>query len=555
MKRLGSLSGRVFIVALLVLVLPLVLQSSFLIVELSRAWQKSQFDRLIQVSNERLGLARSWVADRELFTTTIDAQGTSLTTAEVASITPGAQWVAISQEGPILVAQDLQSRELRVVASERQAYLIQDQILFIPNRRPITRGLLVPKRALEQQLMTNAPSFPLEVRADITDWQSAQQNGDQVWSREDTRNTQMASGSLVPGTNFFVLTIEPQEQELPVSFRESGWRLAAGIAMTILLGMALSGWAVRRLTRPLVRLQDAMQKVGLGDWSQRLTLDPWAFELNALARGFNSMLDNLQSASAQVQQEQSQRLVLEAELNLGRQVQRALLPRRESRTPGLEVASWYQSARETGGDFYDYFGQPARDGRPGALHLCIADVAGKGLSACLFSLTFRALLRAFSQTRFDLEQTARSANRLLCWDTNESSTFVTAWVGELAEDGRLDYVCAGHPMAIVRRKQGGIETLSAPGMAFGVDRDYPYTSASALLAPDDLLLLYTDGLVDQTNPQGAFYGEERLHALLKMLDPQLSPEDLLLRIRQDVATFAEAAPQHDDLTLLAIRKR
>lgn len=551
-KRFWSLGSRVFVVTLVALVIPLVLQSAVLVYELIEAWKTTQFDNLVKVAGERVGLARSWVADRALLTNLIDGQSQGLTMEQMSALTPGARWVPIQQQGPLFLVDPNGSQPMEVRADPHLAHLWGDQILFIPSRRPAERGLLIPAAALAKVLTLDEPRFPLELRARLGNWQAAQRQEEQIWMRDSGGDLQIASGELLESANFYVLTLPPSSDAIPAQLRDSGMRLGFWIVGAILLGFALSWLAVRRLSRPLKQLQIAMQKAGQGDWQQRITPDPWAFELNALGQTFNHMLENLRQSTALAEQEQEQRLSLSTELNLGRQVQRALLPQRESRMPGVEIASWYQSARETGGDFYDYFGSPAAENP--TLHFCVADVSGKGLAACLFSLTFRALFRAFSRRGETLESSVRQVNELLCWDTNSSGYFVTAWMAQLAADGTCGYISAGHPLAVVRRRDGALEKLAPRGLALGVDRSYPYVQGETRLAEGDLLFIYTDGLIEQHNPKGEFFGEARLWECLKTLSDPMHPQEAVLKIRQALSAFADGADPYDDLTILALKR-
>jgi serine phosphatase RsbU (regulator of sigma subunit) len=551
-KRFWSLSGRVFVVTLVALVIPLILQSGVLVYELMEAWKTTQFDNLVRVAGQRIGLARSWVADRALLTNLIDAQSQGLTMEQMSDLTPGARWVPIQQEGPLFSVDPNGPHPTQVRADPHLAHLLGDQILFVPSRRPAERGLLIPTAALAKILTLDEPRFPLELRARLGNWKAAQRQDEQIWIKDQEGSSQIASGALLESSNFYVLTLPPSIDQLPEKLRASGLRLTFWIASTILLGFVLSWLAVRRLSRPLNQLQTAMQRAGEGDWEQRMTPDPWAFELNALGQTFNSMLRNLRESTELAEQEQEQRLSLSTELHLGRQVQRALLPQRESRMPGVEIASWYQSARETGGDFYDYFGSPSA--ADPTLHLCVADVSGKGLAACLFSLTFRALFRAFSRTGVGLAPCVRQVNELLCWDTNSSGYFVTAWMAQLAADGTCLYISAGHPLAVIRRRDGGLEKLAPRGLALGVDRGYPYEQHETRLNDGDLLLIYTDGLIEQHNPQGEFFGEARLWECLKTLSHEEHPQDVILKIRRALSAFADGADPYDDLTMLALQK-
>jgi sigma-B regulation protein RsbU (phosphoserine phosphatase) len=216
--------------------------------------------------------------------------------------------------------------------------------------------------------------------------------------------------------------------------------------------------------------------------------------------------------------------------------------------PGIDIAAGFRPAREVAGDFYDLFVKQDEK-----LMLAIADAAGKGVPACLYSLCVRSMLRSFDDSFTELPEVIARTNNLFCLDTGESGVFVTAWVGVYdAKKRTLDYSCCGHPPAILKHKDGSFEELSTEGMALGVIPFDEVKAKSISLSSGDTVVLFTDGLLEAHDPDGRLFGKERLLDWLRTTE-ELSAEQMIESLFKKLAQFAYHAPQHDDQTLLVLK--
>jgi sigma-B regulation protein RsbU (phosphoserine phosphatase) len=139
----------------------------------------------------------------------------------------------------------------------------------------------------------------------------------------------------------------------------------------------------------------------------------------------------------------------------------------------------------------------------------------------------------------------------------EGRRFTTAFLAEINPKSReMTFVNAGHNDPILRRASGQIERLSTGGPPFGLplftDEPLPYPSGRVLLQPGDLLIIFTDGVVEAVNNAGDEYGEARLLACIQTALPQ-SSDETLKQVMADVNTFVGYARQHDDITCLVLR--
>jgi len=208
-----------------------------------------------------------------------------------------------------------------------------------------------------------------------------------------------------------------------------------------------------------------------------------------------------------------------------------------------------KTAREGGGDFYDYL--LIDDDH---LWFMVADVAGKGIPAALFMMTSKTLLHNLAEKGLPPKEIFQQGNREIC-ARNEAGMFVTAWMGILElSSGRLDCANAGHNPPVLLHADGRSEFLKVPpGLVLGGMENSKYRSISLSLQPGDRIILYTDGVPEAQNCNGEFFAEERLlQTLAKHRPAALTPQQLLLEINQAVSCFADGAQQADDITLLAV---
>lgn len=242
---------------------------------------------------------------------------------------------------------------------------------------------------------------------------------------------------------------------------------------------------------------------------------------------------------------------LQRDLDIARQIQLAMLPTSFPNRAGLDLHALAVPAKEVGGDFYDVVEKD--DGRLG---FAIGDVSGKGLGAALFMAITRTVLRATAIRSLPVEACVRQTNRLMEAEAGDTSMFVTAVYGEIDErTGEVSYCNAGHNPPLLLRADGSAEFLQAPpGLSLCLVEDVEYRAARVVLAPGDVLLLYTDGITEAFDAARHEYSDERLVAVVASA-PDRSPRGLLHHVLEDVRGFAGGAPQSDDITMLALRYR
>ena len=213
----------------------------------------------------------------------------------------------------------------------------------------------------------------------------------------------------------------------------------------------------------------------------------------------------------------------------------------------LSLRGSMNTAKEVGGDFYDYF--PIDDNR---ICFLIADVSGKGTPAALFMMTAKTMIKDYALTRETTSEIFNEVNARLC-ENNDEGMFATAWIGILdIQTMTLQYTNAGHNYPIFRHKGHPCEMIVKNHGLFLAGMEFThYKQDEIRLEPGDRLLLYTDGVTEAHNAKSELYGEERLIKVME--NTKDSPgEQVLECILDDVNRYAEGVPQFDDMTMVIL---
>jgi PAS domain S-box-containing protein len=248
------------------------------------------------------------------------------------------------------------------------------------------------------------------------------------------------------------------------------------------------------------------------------------------------------------QLEQANQRMME-ELNFARDIQMGMLPLLFPAFPDrseVHLDALLEPAREVGGDFYDFYFQDEN-----RLCLIVADVSGKGAPAALYMAVSKTLIKSRATHDFDPSSILTQVNGELA-ENNTTSTFVTIFLAILdVSNGELVYCNAGHNPPYIKRNSGRLEQLEElHGPILGVIPDLTYTKDRTILAPGDILVMYTDGVTESMNERDEEYTDQRLADLLSDSDAQI-PNELTLEILEDVRGHQGDAEQSDDITLLA----
>jgi len=239
------------------------------------------------------------------------------------------------------------------------------------------------------------------------------------------------------------------------------------------------------------------------------------------------------------------------ELALAGELQATFLPEKMPQIDGWQFSVKLQSARQTSGDFYDMFRLP--DGR---ICILVADVVDKGVCAALFMSLSYALFRTFAQQfPAEPEHVFQAMNEHILHDT-KTNQFVTAFFGILnPESGVMVYSNAGHPPPLIIGEGYGrmVRWLANTGVPLGVLPECTWQRREVLIAPQDVLFLYTDGIIEAEQDADTPFGLERLlaSAQARLGETAVETRDGVIA---DIRQFAGDRPLLDDLILFVIKR-
>jgi phosphoserine phosphatase RsbU/P len=262
--------------------------------------------------------------------------------------------------------------------------------------------------------------------------------------------------------------------------------------------------------------------------------------LRSLAAEAATVLEN-----ARLFAEARERERLERELEIASGIQQQLLPKALPDLPHLVAAGRMIACRAVGGDCYDVVELPG-----GALGFVVADVAGKGVPAALLASMLIGSFCATATGGVPLPELASRVNRRV-WERTGDSSYATLFYAAVAPDGELEYLNAGHVSALLRRRSGDVEELQALGFPIGMFDFAEHTAGHAKLEAGDFLVMYSDGVTEAVNPAGEFFGDDRLHDVVKGFtgeNAQQLVDTTLAAVRRFTAGYAQA----DDITVVAL---
>src|SRR6202045_1346726 len=303
----------------------------------------------------------------------------------------------------------------------------------------------------------------------------------------------------------------------------------------------------RTITTAIADLYQATQYVHSGDLTHRVRVDRPG-QLGVLCESFNLMTGSISGLI----EEQKQRQRLENEISIAREVQDQLFPRILPHVPGVEIEAICKAARAVSGDYYDFIQLS-----PTHLAIAIADISGKGISAALLMASLQAALR--SQVLVDGSEHTSTAelvsrlNKHLVRNTGDDR-FATFFIAVYDSATRnLRYTNAGHLPSFLICKDSALQ-LDKGGMVLGVVEDYSYEEGSVIVAPDSLLVGYSDGLVEPENVYGEEFGIRRLQQAavhVQGASPQVGAESFMTAAEE----WAGTPEQADDMTVIVARLR
>lgn len=329
-----------------------------------------------------------------------------------------------------------------------------------------------------------------------------------------------------------------------------------GLVMILLIGgglILLTLWVtqvVNRLAAPLSAFATSARRIAQGHFDTQLPTVRTKDEMKQLHDAFSHMQKELVTYIENLREATAAKEKIESELRIAREIQLSMIPHTFPPFPDLPQIDLYamlKSAREVGGDLYDFFVVDKH-----RFIFAIGDVSGKGVPASLFMAMTRTLLRTISDKEKQPGAILKALNKSLAHN-NDSNMFVTFFLGILdLKTGLLTYANAGHNPPVLVRSKGEVEVFEqGKTIPLGLFEDFEYTEASMNLCPGDKIFTYTDGVSEAENQEQELFGEERMMAVLEG-NRDIQPRECIGLMEAAVNAHVKDFPQSDDLTMMSI---
>ncbi len=254
----------------------------------------------------------------------------------------------------------------------------------------------------------------------------------------------------------------------------------------------------------------------------------------------------LEQANAEL--EQAIRLA-EQELQDAQNMQMSLLPQSPPALEGFDIAGSCKPAREVGGDFFDYLSLPG--GRTG---IALADISGKGLKAAMNAILVDGMLREIAKNRTSCGEILSTLNADLC-PLMEKQMFAAL---ELAiidrETSILRWSNAAQPYPMIRQGEQVSELKGSGGLPLGMMQNMTYPDWELPLCAGDIVIFYSDGIIEGENEAEEMYGAERLEQVIARMNPAINAVEIIETISRDFADFVGDTEQYDDVTIVVVKK-
>jgi len=239
---------------------------------------------------------------------------------------------------------------------------------------------------------------------------------------------------------------------------------------------------------------------------------------------------------------------LEREASIATQIQKTLHPKRLPELPEISFGSFFNGTKGVCGDYFDII--LARRDRIG---IAIADVAGKGIQSSMVMIMLRSILHLVTNTTKDAGTILDWVNKGITGKIDMDHYATLSYLSYCPNEHSIEYATAGHqPMLLWRADKKAVENVHQKTDPIGVERSSVYSNMKLTVSPGDIIILYTDGLIEALNQEGRQYGLESLSRVISK-NNSLSAKELASEVKHDIQAFVGSASLHDDQTLVIMK--
>jgi serine phosphatase RsbU (regulator of sigma subunit)/anti-sigma regulatory factor (Ser/Thr protein kinase)/TolA-binding protein len=323
------------------------------------------------------------------------------------------------------------------------------------------------------------------------------------------------------------------------------------VLLVWVIGLAILFLFIYLIMNPFRRLQEWVKALGQPGVAEEMDIDA-STEVGEIAQAFSDITQQLRESQKNLAEQER----LQQEMQVAKEIQQTLLPSEVPELEGYEIASYYEAAKEVGGDYFDFI-EVDKD----TLGIVVGDVSGKGVPGSLVMTMIRTALRTEARGIYDAAEVLARVNDFIVNDMKRGMFVTLFYVIIDSKRRRLNYASAGHnPMILFRASTGKTYYLNPRGFPIGIslpDKNLfknSIESDTIALAEDDILLVYTDGITEAMNVKRHMYGEERFLNVIRKHGSSTAKE-FVQELHQEILSFTEGYPQSDDITLVAIEEK
>lgn len=356
------------------------------------------------------------------------------------------------------------------------------------------------------------------------------------------------TGDIDP-IGYALLQVDDEHIQNKIAGENVRWVIFLGILM--FGGILGIGWMVTQITKPFHRLAEWVRQVARGQVDQEEIDIDARDEIGEIAQAFSEVTSKFREAQANVIEQQR----LQKELQVAQEIQQMLLPNDFPDVVGYDITSYYQSAKEVGGDLFDFVQVDDQ-----SIGICVADVSGKGIPGSLVMTMIRTSLRLEARANKNPAEVLTKVNSFVTDDIRRGMFVTMFYVILDSRERTVSFASAGHnPMIVYRGKSKETYYLNPSGFPVGITLPDIKLFGERVQAdrirlhPDDILVLYTDGITEAMNAQRELYGDERFLSAIRKFG-HLDVVEFVNALKNDILTFTGGFEQNDDITLVAIKE-
>ncbi|MBF0243759.1 MAG: PP2C family protein-serine/threonine phosphatase [Planctomycetes bacterium] len=370
---------------------------------------------------------------------------------------------------------------------------------------------------------------------------------------ENTESSEPSASTVIPKDNSLVLagstarvflnTAKIEETVLSI-YKTTGYILGLCFFISIVIALLLA----RSITRPVLALVGDMYKVANGDLDHK-TLATTSDEVGYLATTFNNLTRTLKAAREMEMEKER----MSHELKLGHEIQKGLLPKNTPRVPGYDINAFYLAANEVGGDYFDFIVLDKSH-----LGIVVADVSGKGIPGSMQMTIMRTVMNIAAHGNLSPQKVLVRTNRFVS-ERIKRGMFITTYLITLdCKNHTMKMASAGHnALVLYRAATRSIELPNPKGMAIGFDKGPLFEKLlreeETILGSGDRVVLYTDGVVESMNDKREEFSDKRFHEFV-VKNAHLDSKSFVEKLVKEVKKHQGSAPQHDDITIVTLKK-